>query len=155
MREIFGKCLPLISALENVIGNGIPNKGVGDQAIVIANKIVWKIAGNQVSDHLQTANIKAEQVIFKGEASPNEINRIVAVGKKVKASIVVGVGGGKTLDTAKAVADEFDAYTVIVPTTALSVVYSDEGIFDSYRFYKKNSDLILVDTKIIAEARKK
>src|SRR5699024_8765151 len=50
--------------------------------------------------------------------------------------------------------------TVIIPTTAstdaptsaLSVVYSDEGVFEGYRFYKKNPDLVVVDTKVIAGA---
>ncbi len=38
------------------------------------------------------------------------------------------------------------------PTSALSVIYTDEGNFETYRFYKKNPDLVLVDTKLIAEA---
>ncbi|MDQ0218042.1 glycerol dehydrogenase-like iron-containing ADH family enzyme [Peribacillus cavernae] len=38
------------------------------------------------------------------------------------------------------------------PTSALSVIYSDEGVFESYKFFNKNPDLILVDTQIIAGA---
>ena len=135
-------------------------KGIGEQAVVIADKIVWDIAGHNVVNELKKGNISSEEVVFNGEASENEMKRIAEAGKKANATIVVGVGGGKTLDTAKAVSDELDAYTVIVPTTAstdaptsaLSVVYSDEGTFEKYRFYKKNPDLVLVDTKIVAGA---
>lgn len=135
-------------------------KGMGDQTIVMADELVWDIAGHKVVNELKKGSIKSEEVLFKGEASKEEINRISQTAKDTGATIVVGVGGGKTLDTAKAVADDLDAYTVIIPTaasadaptSALSVVYSDDGIFESYRFYNRNPDLILVDTKVIAEA---
>ena len=35
---------------------------------------------------------------------------------------------------------------------ALSVIYTDEGVFQEYRFYRKNPDLVLVDTEVIAQA---
>ena len=74
--------------------------------------------------------------------------------------VVVGIGGGKTMDTAKAVADNYRAATVIVPTTAstdapamgLSVIYTPEGIHVGPRHYKKNPDLVLLDTDILAKA---
>lgn len=145
------------NALEN-IGEYI--KDMGSKTIVIADEMVWNIAGNKVVEQLKTANISSEKVIFNGEASNEEIKRISDIATKAQATVVIGVGGGKTLDTAKGVSDEVNGYTVIVPTaastdaptSALSVVYSDQGIFESYRFYKKNPDLVLVDTKIIAEA---
>ncbi|MBA1392844.1 iron-containing alcohol dehydrogenase, partial [Lactobacillus sp. XV13L] len=34
----------------------------------------------------------------------------------------------------------------------LSVIYTDQGQFDHYRFYDKNPDLVLVDTQVIAGA---
>lgn len=135
-------------------------EGIGNKTVVIADEIVWKIAGHTIVNELKKGNIAAEEVVFSGEASRNEVERIANIARKAEAAIVIGVGGGKTLDTAKAVADELDAYIVIVPTaastdaptSALSVIYSDDGVFESYRFYKKNPDLVLVDTKIIANA---
>src|SRR5699024_4128583 len=134
--------------------------GIGTSALVMADETVWDIAGHQVVNELEKSNISAEEITFNGEASKNEITRITDAGKQADATIVIGVGGGKTLDTAKAVADDLEAYTVIVPTaasadaptSALSVVYSDDGVFEGYRFYKKNPDLVLVDTKIISQA---
>ena len=38
------------------------------------------------------------------------------------------------------------------PCSALSVVYTDEGVFQEYRIYRKNPDLVLVDTQIIAQS---
>ena len=74
--------------------------------------------------------------------------------------MVIGLGGGKTIDAAKAIADNLSAKTVILPTVAstdapcsrLSVIYQDNGEFDHYRFYNQNPDLVMVDTKVIATA---
>ena len=39
------------------------------------------------------------------------------------------------------------------PCSASSVIYTEEGIFQQYRFYrKKDPDLVLVDTEVIAQA---
>jgi len=139
---------------------GIHLKDIGTHAAVIADETVWDIAGHKVVDALKQDNIKSEEIVFNGETSKTEIARITQLVKESGATIIVGVGGGKTLDTSKAIADELNAFITIVPTaastdaptSALSVVYSDEGVFENYRFYNRNPDLIIVDTKIIAEA---
>lgn len=145
------------NAIENI---GEYMKDFGKQTIVIADEIVWDIAGHKVVDNIKKSDIEVEEVTFSGESSKDEIKRITDIGKGVDATSVVGVGGGKTLDTAKAISDDLDAHTVIVPTaasadaptSALSVIYTDEGVFDSYRFYNKNPDLVIVDTKVISQA---
>lgn len=145
------------NAIEDI---GTYVKDIGNHALVIADEVVWDIAGNKVVDRLKKSDISTENVTFNGEASKNEMNRITDVGKKAGTKIVVGVGGGKTLDTAKAVSDDLNVYTAIVPTaasadaptSALSVVYTDDGAFEGYRFYNRNPDLVLLDTKVISQA---
>lgn len=97
---------------------------------------------------------------FGGECSPKEIERAKAAARECGARTIVGAGGGKVLDTARAVAADLGLPVVNCPTvassdapcSALSVVYSEEGIFQEYRFYRKNPDLVLVDTQVIAHA---
>jgi glycerol dehydrogenase len=38
------------------------------------------------------------------------------------------------------------------PTSALSVVYTDDGAFEEYRFFPHNPDVVIVDTEIAANA---
>lgn len=129
-------------------------------AFVIADDIVWKLVGQRTRKTLEDANVAYHYERFNGEASNNEIRRLADLAKDKRTELIVGVGGGKTLDTAKAVADELDQPVVIVPTiastdapcSALSVIYTDEGVFDSYRFYKRNPDLVVVDTHVCAQA---
>ncbi|KAB2864902.1 MAG: iron-containing alcohol dehydrogenase, partial [Exiguobacterium chiriqhucha] len=105
----------------------------GSQALLIADDIVWRLIGERVTDSLKASGVNAEKADFVGEASRHEIERIAKAAAESHTAVVIGMGGGKTLDTAKAVADELDARIVIVPTiastdaptSALSVIYTD------------------------------
>src|SRR5262249_1550058 len=93
-----------------------------------------------------------------GECSLAEIERVKAAARQHQARVIVGAGGGKVLDTARAVAADLDLPGVNCPTVAssdapcspLSVLYTEGGGFQESRFYRKNPDLVLVDTQVIA-----
>lgn len=97
---------------------------------------------------------------FNGECSDEEIGRLIKLVEKAKVEVVIGMGGGKVMDTAKAVANMLKTYLVIVPTvassdapcSAVSVIYTPEGIMDRLMSHPRNPDVVLVDTRIIAEA---
>ncbi|UNA37198.1 glycerol dehydrogenase [Klebsiella variicola subsp. variicola] len=80
--------------------------------------------------------------------------------KAFEADVIVGIGGGKTLDTAKATGAALGLPIVIVPTLAstdapcssLVVIYTREGKFKRYLMIPQNPTLVLVDTQIIANA---
>ncbi|MGO1465241.1 MAG: iron-containing alcohol dehydrogenase, partial [Candidatus Corynebacterium faecigallinarum] len=91
--------------------------------------------------------------IFGGEASYKEIERISEVASSRGSDVIVGLGGGKIIDTARAVADKGGlpvaifptAVSADAPTARVSVIYTDDGVFDSYLFYDRNPDLVAVD----------
>ena len=74
--------------------------------------------------------------------------------------VVVGMGGGKAIDTAKAVGYGVQARVAIVPTIAstdaptspVAVIYTSDGVFLRYLFLPRNPNLVLVDTDVIAMA---
>ena len=97
---------------------------------------------------------------FNGECSKIEIERLEDEVEKLGADVIIGVGGGKIHDTAKAIAYYNKMPVVIVPTiastdapcSALSVLYTEDGLFDEYLFLPKNPDVVLVDLDIVANA---
>lgn len=139
-------------------GLGEHVKKFGDRALIIVDSFVLKSLNARLHDAMAPVATVVEQ--FGGEASKREIDRLKAIGDREKVTAVVGVGGGKTLDTAKAVAYSLKRPLVVVPTiaatdaptSALSVIYTDEGVFEEYLILPKNPDLVLVDTQIVAEA---
>lgn len=97
---------------------------------------------------------------FGGECTVNEINRISALANEKNCDVIVALGGGKVIDTVKAVANELNAKTIMVPTiasndapcSAISVVYTETGSFDHVIHLKQNPNLVLLDSEIIAKA---
>lgn len=142
------------------LGAEIDALGLGKRACLIAGKQALKHLELTWEESLTETNISYALSEFSGECSRTEIDRLKDIAADYKAELIIGAGGGKVLDAARAVASELNLPVVNCPTvassdapcSALSVVYSDDGEFDSYMFYKRNPDLVLVDTSVIAKA---
>ncbi|MCD8349720.1 MAG: glycerol dehydrogenase [Planctomycetaceae bacterium] len=99
-------------------------------------------------------------VSFGGECCREEIDKVKAEVTAFSADVVVGVGGGKTMDTAKMAANELEMKLVIVPTSAstdaptsaLAVEYTKDGVYVGAVRFKQHTPLVLMDTEIISKA---
>jgi glycerol dehydrogenase len=142
------------------LGREMTTLGLEGPALIIAGKTVIGLLAPTWRRSLEEAGLKHAVHRFGGECSPAEIERVEAAARELKARTIVGAGGGKVLDTARAAAAGLNLPVVNCPTvassdapcSALSVIYSEDGIFQEYRFYRKNPDLVLVDTEVIAQA---
>lgn len=97
---------------------------------------------------------------FGGECTRTEIARLERISREHGCQVTVGVGGGKTLDTAKGVS-VFRGGPVIsiptiastdAPTSAIAVTYTEDHAFDGNILLPKNPEMVLVDTEVIATA---
>lgn len=117
---------------------------------------------NRVKDKVDAGfkDSKYESAGFGGECTKKEIERIKKIVSDKKIDVVVGLGGGKAIDTAKAVAYESKLPVIVVPTIAstdapcssLAVIYTEDGVFEEYYFFKSNPNVVLIDTEVIAKA---
>ncbi|MFA7232184.1 MAG: glycerol dehydrogenase [Victivallaceae bacterium] len=97
---------------------------------------------------------------FRGECCETELARVSNLIREKKINVLVGMGGGKVIDTSKIAADRANIPVIIVPTIAstdapcsgCAVLYSDHGVFQSVYYQKMNPSAVLVDENIIANA---
>ena len=133
---------------------------LGNRLLLLCDPIVYDLVGKELEENLVNAGATVYHESFNGEASNKEVSRVAEIAKEHELTVVVGLGGGKTIDTAKAIADDCQCPVAILPTvastdaptSALSVIYSPEGVFERYRFYTKNPELVLIDTNVIAHS---
>lgn len=129
---------------------------LGDTALAVVDPRVLPAAAAVAQKGAIVIALEA----FGGECSDEEIERVAARARALDANVIIGIGGGKALDTAKAVAHALGLPVAIVPTlastdapcSALSVIYTAEGAFKRYLVLPRNPDLVLVDSQIVAEA---
>jgi glycerol dehydrogenase len=76
---------------------------LGTDVLVIADTAVWELVGDRVRASFDDTDARLLHAEFGGECSYTEIDRLAGVVADEGATVVVGVGGGKTLDAAKAV----------------------------------------------------
>ena len=96
---------------------------LGNRILLLAGPTSLRIVGNEFGDYLINNDFTVTKVQFNGESSENEIKRVSKIGHDNHVEMVIGLGGGKTIDAAKAIADNLSAKTVILPTVASTVSY--------------------------------
>ena len=131
----------------------------GKSALLIAHKDDAARVKTQL-DYTATQNgITFVASDFGGECSRQEIARLTEVAAQANCDVVIGLGGGKAIDTAKCVANSVKPVIICptiaatdAPTSSSAVLYTPEGAFDDYAYFVSNPNVILVDTAVIATA---
>ncbi len=142
------------------LGTEMKRIGLEGPALIVAGKSAIRLLSEVWQQHLSQAGIRYAVHQFGGECSYPEIEQIKQTARDNTSGVVIGAGGGKVLDAARAAADDLNLPVVNCPTiassdapcSALSVIYTEQGVFQEYRFYRKNPDLVLVDTHVVAQA---
>lgn len=132
----------------------------GKKALILITASGYKRCGGIVEEGFKNSSTEIVFDYFNGECSKTEINRLTAIMEKEGCDLVIGIGGGKILDTAKAVAYYRSVPVLVCPTiastdapcSALSVIYTDEGVFEEYLFLPANPNMVLMDTDIISKS---
>lgn len=133
---------------------------LGNRFFIFGDEIVLSLVRAKIASGLILRQKDPVFESFNGESSKREINRLSERCKISECDVVVGVGGGKAADTAKAIGFSLRIPIVVLPTIAstdaptsrLIGIYSEEHNLVEVLRMDKNPDVVVVDTEIIAQA---
>ena len=117
------------------LGREMMGLGLRGPVLLVAGRSAIQRLSETWERTFREADINHTVHPFSGECSLVEIERVKAAARQAKAQVIVGAGGGKVLDTARAVAAGLDLPVVNCPTvassdapcSALSVIYTEEA----------------------------
>lgn len=156
----------MIAPSRYVQGPGVLDK-IGDHIRHLGNRVFLlggptaiEIVKQKASENMKENEMEFHFEPFKGECTRASAGALTEKAKVFGAQIIVGTGGGRTIDTAKAVSHALACNLVIAPTvasndapcSALSVQYDENHMLDQFLILRRNPDLVLVDSRVIVEA---
>ena len=132
----------------------------GARPALLSDDIVDVALGACLPATFARAGLVPLRLRFGGECTRPVIAALAAQAQQAGADMVIALGGGKTIDTAKGVALALGLKLAVVPTVAsndsptsrLIVVYDDAHQLVGVDRLARNPDLVLVDTAVIAQA---
>ncbi len=133
----------------------------GDKAFVIGGNTALEVAGERIRKSLVSNGI--ETVGWKNtvtECTHAVITKLAEEAKHHGAHFVIGVGGGRAIDTAKAVAARVKVPSISIGTqcatnadcSAESIIYDEKHKYVEYLVHPTNPVLVIEDTEILAKA---
>lgn len=160
MDKIFGAPQRYIQG-EGVIGRlGELIGYLGARFFIFGDSVVLPLVRDQIKAGLRKSGKETRFDLFGGESSRAEVDRISETIKKNSCDVVVGVGGGKAADTAKATSMSCRIPVVILPTIAstdaptsrIIAIYDENHRLVEVLRMDRNPDAVVVDTGLIAKA---
>jgi glycerol dehydrogenase len=158
MRKAFISPSKYVQGENEILNLGYFVQTFGKSALLIASKDDVERVRSQLDATAAKFNVSFVETDFGGECSRKEVARLKDKAKANACDCIVGLGGGKAIDTAKCVAE--GGNLIIVPTIASTdaptshsaVIYTEDGAFEDYAYFKQSPSVVLVDTTIIANA---
>lgn len=133
----------------------------GEKVLAIFGGSLYSMLLNELEAQYSPSDLVIERFDSREkEVTAAEIERLKQKYQDVDIDVVIGIGGGKMIDIAKGVGHAINASLIIVPTaassdaptSALSVLYHEDGSHSHEVFYHSNPDIVLVDTDIVIQA---
>ncbi|HEY9880188.1 MAG TPA: iron-containing alcohol dehydrogenase family protein [Leptolyngbyaceae cyanobacterium] len=131
---------------------------LGQRPLLIGGDRTLALAGSHLASALE--GLSTERASYRTDCSEVALKSLRNAAKSHKADVIIGIGGGKALDTAKLVAHQLKLPVVTIPTsaatcaawTALSNVYSDQGAFLYDVALDRCPDLLILDYDLVLTA---
>lgn len=135
-------------------------KELGAKAFLVAAQEDRERVADKLDKARETVPFRIENGDFNGRCTVAETERLSQICSERQCDVVIGLGGGRALDAAKAVSHSLRLPAIIVPTVAstdapcssVSVLYEENGQLARYLQLAAPPAVVLADTGIIARA---
>ena len=162
-QRVFGAPLRYIQGPGAIGRIGEVARLAGAHALLVADQFVLELIGEHVAESCRTSDVSLQRMPFGGEITFAEIERLAQQVGASPVNVVIAAGGGKGIDTGKAIARHLDSPVITVPTIAsndaptskIYVVYDEDHRIVGVEHMKSNPLAVVVDTELIARAPKK
>lgn len=132
---------------------------LGQRPMIVGGSHSLKLA-EPLINALEQERLAPQTASYGSDCSESSLERLRAIAAEHQSDVVIGIGGGKALDTAKLLAHQINRPVVTVPTsaatcaawTALSNVYSDQGAFRYDVALSTCPSLLVLDYALIRTA---
>ncbi len=134
---------------------------LGKRALVIGGHQALAAVGDKINHYLEGTPVSVVGTEwFGGESSEGNILRLAERVKTLSADLILSVGGGKSLDTGKAVGAAAQVPVVTIPTVAatcaavtpLTIRYFDDGHFRDLFPLPQAPASVIIDSELLSKA---
>ncbi|MDO5718440.1 MAG: glycerol dehydrogenase [Tissierellia bacterium] len=132
----------------------------GKRVFILTGNTALRENGEDIKKSLKERGIGFHFEVFNGETTYKEVERLKGIIASEESEVVIGLGGGKVMDTAKTAGFKSNCNVIMAPTIAcsdapcssVSVMYSEEGAVVGVEYFPRNPDIVIVDTEVIAKS---
>jgi glycerol dehydrogenase len=132
----------------------------GRSAVLVADAFVHRLVGGQAAVSCEQAGVALSVAVFEGEVTHAALDRLDADCGTLRHDVVIGAGGGKCIDAAKALVHRRGGALITLPTVASNdsptsknfVVYDEHHRLFEVGHLAESPRFVLVDTALIVRA---
>ena len=133
---------------------------LGQHPLIVCGNRTMAIAQSSIKPKLEALGLAVQLANYQPDCSESSLVALKEIVTTEHINCIIGLGGGKALDSAKLLAHQSQLPVVTLPTsaatcaawTALSNIYSDKGAFDYDVSLPKAPDLLILDYRLIQSA---
>ncbi len=137
------------------------SRSYGKRALLIGGEKAMAAALPRLQAQLTGSGIKiAESVVYGKDCTFSAIRSWADYAKLLRVDMIFAMGGGRAMDTAKAAAENAGLPVFTFPTSAstcsatsaLSVVYHEDGSFEDFYYFHRPPCHCFIDLTVMAQA---